>query len=79
MACSDPRLFKERLREACESKGTTITNVLRSIGVSPRKAIAIEVLGLRELDIRRLLQIADKLDVSLDWLTGRTGRRDIAS
>jgi transcriptional regulator with XRE-family HTH domain len=78
MACSDPSVFKERLREACEAKGTTVTNVLRSTGVSPRRAIAIEAVGLRELDIHRLLQIADKLDVSVDWLTGRTGRRDIA-
>ncbi len=39
--------------------------------------VAVEFAGLRELDIHRLLQIADRLDVNLDWLLGRTGQRRI--
>jgi hypothetical protein len=31
------------------------------------------------LDIPRLLQVADKLDLSVDWLCGRTGKRDISN
>src|ERR1700731_4693680 len=60
--------------EACEAKGTTVEKLLGSIGIGPKKVVAIEVAGHRELDIHRLLQIADRLDVSLDWLMGRTGR-----
>ena len=77
MACSDPSLFKGRLREACKAKGTTVQKLLGSIGIGPRKVVAIEVAGLRELDVYRLLQIADKLDVSLDWLTGRSNVMDV--
>ena len=37
-----------------------------------RHAIDLEYLGLKCLDIYRLAQIADRLDVSIDWLLGRT-------
>jgi hypothetical protein len=77
MACSQPSLFKARLREACEAKGMTLDKLMGSIGIGPKKVIAIEVAGLRELDIHRLLQIADRLDVSLDWLMGRSEQRQI--
>ena len=77
MACSEPGLFKEHFREACEAKGTTVEKLLGSIGNGPKKVVAIEVVGLRELDILRLLQIADGLDVSLDWLMGRSEQRQI--
>ena len=77
MAGSQPSLFKARLREACEAKGMTLDKLMGSIGIGPKKVIAIEVAGLRELDIHRLLQIADRLDVSLDWLMGRSEQRQI--
>ena len=34
--------------------------------------------GLRALDLHRVCQIADRLDVSLDWLLGRTDVMDLA-
>ena len=34
--------------------------------------IDLEYSGLEVLDIPRLCQIADRLDVSTDWLLGRT-------
>jgi hypothetical protein len=78
MACSDPSLFRQRFREACQAAGTTPAKLLRAIGVGPKKALAIEVGGLQELDIHWLLRIADKLDVSVGWLTGRSSEPSIA-
>jgi hypothetical protein len=34
--------------------------------------IDLEYSGLKVLDIYRLAQIADRLDVSIDWLLGRS-------
>ena len=33
----------------------------------------LDFAGLKALDIYRLAQIADRLDVSVDWLLGRSG------
>jgi transcriptional regulator with XRE-family HTH domain len=77
MAYSQPSLFKERLREACEAKGVTVDKLLRSIGMGSKNVLLVEFAGLRKLDIHRLLQIADRLDVSLDWLMGRSEQRQI--
>jgi hypothetical protein len=77
MARSDPSVFRGRLDESCKSRGTTVSKLLRSIGIGPKRAIAVENSGLRELDIYRLLQTADTLDVSVDWLTGRSAKRDL--
>lgn len=35
-------------------------------------AVDLHFAGLKALDIYRLAQIADKLDVSVDWLLGRS-------
>ena len=52
-----------------QSFGTTLERVARGIGVGPRQTIDIDYSGLRALDISRLAQIADKLGVSIDWLS----------
>jgi hypothetical protein len=65
-------LFRERLAEACKLRNTTPDKLARSIGLGSRRAIDLEYLGLKCLDIYRLAQIADRLGVSVDWLLGRT-------
>jgi hypothetical protein len=40
--------------------------------VGPRRIFDLEHSGARVLDIHRLVQIADQLDVSIDWLLGRS-------
>ena len=35
-------------------------------------ALNLHMAGLRALDVYRLAQIADELDVSVDWLLGRS-------
>ena len=71
-------LFPERLHEACNLRGTTPDRVACSIDMGPRPTIDIEYSGLRALDIYRLAQIADRLDVSVDWLLGRTTVMEVA-
>ena len=78
MRTRDFRVFRERLVEVCNLRGTTPDRVARSIGMGARRTIDIEYSGLRALDIYRLAQIADKLDVSVDWLLGRTTVMEVA-
>jgi hypothetical protein len=37
----------------------------------------VHLLGLRALDLYRVCQIADRLDVSVDWLLGRSDVMDM--
>jgi transcriptional regulator with XRE-family HTH domain len=74
---TDFSVFRERLAEACHERDTTPTRLAKIIGMSPRRIIDLEYLGAKALDIYRLGQIADVLDVSLDWLTGRSNVMEV--
>ncbi|MGA7329639.1 MAG: hypothetical protein WBX25_35455 [Rhodomicrobium sp.] len=65
-------VFRERLREACRIRNMTHTRLCSAVGFGGRRAIDLDVHGLRAVDIDRLAWIADGLDVSIDWLLGRT-------
>jgi hypothetical protein len=52
-------------------RGMTHQKLCSGVGLGGRR-IDILYSGLRALDIERLAQIADRLDVSIDWLLGRT-------
>ena len=70
---TDFALFRDRFAEACRVRGTTQEAVHRSIGLGGRRALDVQSVGvLRALDLYRVCQIADRLDVSLDWLLGRS-------
>jgi hypothetical protein len=56
---------------------TTPNRVARSSGMGARRRIDLEYSGLRALDINRLAQIADKLDVSIDWVLSLTDEPEI--
>ena len=75
---TDFSVFRERLAEACRIRGTTSDAVCRSIGMGGRRALDVHLLGLRALDLYRVCQIADRLDVSVDWLLGRSDVMDIS-
>ncbi len=75
---TDFALFRERLAEACRARNTTEAKVCSSIGLSGRRAINLTVCGPGALDLYRVCQIADKLEVSLDWLMGRTDEPELA-
>ena len=65
-------IFRERLAIACRLRGITYDQLCSSIGLGGRRTVDLEHAGLRALDIYRLAQIADRLDVSIDWLLGRS-------
>jgi hypothetical protein len=58
--------------EACRVRDITYPALCKSIGLSPKKAIDLQYSPLKALDLYRVGQIADKLDVSIDWLLGRS-------
>ena len=69
---TDFSVFRERLAEACRVRDMTHSALCRGIGLSPKKAVDLEYSPLNVLDLYRVAQIADKLDVSTDWLLGRS-------
>jgi len=74
---TDFSVFRERLAEACRIRNITSDKLCRSIGPGAGRTIDLDVSGLKVLDIYRLAQIADRLDVSIDWLLGRTDVMDL--
>jgi hypothetical protein len=65
---TDFSVFRERLAEACRIRGMTCRLPKyrhRRPGV---RALDVHLSGLRALDLYRVCQIADRLDVSVDWL-----------
>jgi hypothetical protein len=74
---TDFRLFRERLAEACRARNETETKICQQIGLSGRRAITLALTGPGAIDLWRVCQIADVLDVSLDWLTGRSNLMDV--
>ncbi len=55
------------------------TSRLRKMAHEPLFATAIDLhfAGVRALDVYRLAQIADQLDVSVDWLLGRSDMMEL--
>jgi hypothetical protein len=75
---TDYSVFRDRFAEACRVRGMKPDAVYRSIGIGGRRALDIQTVGvLRALDLHRVCQIADRLDVSVDWLLGRSDVMEI--
>lgn len=62
--------FNEILYKTRLEKGLSAKNVADKIGISPRGYRFYES-GDRQPNVTKLIKIADVLDVSLDYLTGR--------
>ena len=70
---TDFAVFRDRFAEACRVRGITQEAVYRSIGLGGRRALDVQSVGvLRALDLYRVCQIADRVNVSLNWLLGRS-------
>jgi hypothetical protein len=67
---SDFTVFSEHLAAACRK---------RRMAPDPLCAAAVDLhfAGLRALDVYRLAKIADELDVSVDWLLGRSDMMEV--
>ena len=73
----DFSLFRERLAEACRARNMTETKVCFRIGLGAKRALHLALAGPRAIEVYRLCQIADALDISLDWLTGRSNVMEV--
>lgn len=69
---TDFSVFRERLAEACLARNMTRDRLCRDIGLGGSRAADFLLVGLKTIDLYRGCQIADRLDVSLDWLLGRS-------
>jgi len=67
---SDFTVFRAHLAEACRKRKLSQDPVCAA-------AVGLHFAGLRALDIYRLAQIADDLDVSVDWLLGRSEKMEL--
>ena len=76
---TDFHVFRERPAHACLVRNLAHDRLCRSIGLGGRRVIDLEFSGLKALDIERLSQIADRLNVSVDWLLGRSDRMESSS
>src|SRR5262249_39318833 len=74
---TDFSLFRARLAEACAARDKTEAKICQQIGLGGRRALTLALTGPRAIDLWRLAQIADVLDVSLDWVTGRCNVMDV--
>ena len=66
-------IFEMRLKQARVSAGLTQEKIAKRLLVAPQNYAAYEQ-GRREPKATSLLKIADALNVSLDWLCGRTDK-----
>ena len=62
---SDFAVFREHFAAACRKRKMTPDPLCAA-------AVDLHFAGLRALDVYRLAKIADELDVSVDWLLGRS-------
>ncbi len=62
---SDFSVLHDHLAEACRLRKMKHDNLCAA-------AVELHFAGLRALDVYRLAQIADRLNVSVDWLLGRS-------
>jgi hypothetical protein len=74
---TDFAVFRERLAEACRARDLKTAELSLSTGLAPRRLLAPHLTGPGALDLYRVCQIADALDVSLDWLMGRSDIMDV--
>ena len=67
---SDFAVFRENLAVACRERNMTHDPLCAA-------AVDLHFAGVRALDVYRLAKIADSLQVSLDWLLGRSDTMEL--
>jgi hypothetical protein len=70
-------VFRERMAEACRMRGMTESKLCSEIGMGDRRVLELHAAGTQAIDIYRLGQIGDCLNVSLDWLLGRSDAMEL--
>ena len=69
-------VFSERLRELRQERGMTQEALGQIIGVKNYSVYTYEK-GRSYPDVAGLIALADHFDVSIDYLVGRTDRREV--
>ena len=69
-------IFNDRLKLLREEQNLTQVKAAEGIGVPPRSYQRLEMDG-NKTHYDTLLKIADYYGVSVDWLMGRTDRREV--
>lgn len=65
------RVFGERLKKAVEESGISIEDIATDIEMA-RSSVYEWMLGMHFPTVDVLVGLADELDVSIDWLFGRS-------
>lgn len=68
--------FQEKLHFLRDETGDTQTQVANKIGITTRQYQRFES-GEQKPGFDNLLKIADHFNVSVDWLMGRTDKREV--
>ncbi len=68
-------MFSEKIRILRQERGMTQSEVAKAIKMSMRGYQDLELCVMPRSD--KLLTIADYYNVSIDWLMGRTDKREI--
>lgn len=68
--------FHEKIRQLRQEKGETQVQAAQDIGITDRQYQRFEA-GKQKPGFDVLIAIADHFEVSLDYLTGRSERREI--
>lgn len=69
-------IFNERLKMLRQETGKSQEQTARSLGIALRNYQRLEADG-NTPNFKTLVQIADLYDVSVDWLMGRTDKREV--
>ncbi len=69
-------IFNDRLKMLRDEQSATQATAAKEIGIPPRTYQRLEMDGCKT-HYDTLLKIADYYDVSVDWLMGRTDKREI--
>lgn len=69
-------IFNERLKMLRQETGKSQEQTARALGIALRNYQRLEADG-NTPNFKTLVQIADLYDVSMDYLAGRTDKRDV--
>lgn len=69
-------IFNERVKQLRDERGDTQANAAKAIGMPPRTYQRLEMDGCKT-HYDTLILIADYYGVSVDWLMGRTDKREV--
>ena len=74
---SEKSIFANRLKQARKMAGLTQSKLAKILGIVQSGVVAYEG-GKRDPSMSKLILLADTLNVSLEWLCGRTEKMSVS-